>query len=314
VSEGSARFDRPEELPPVQLVDDLPGVVPDREEALTNPGSSRSHRRILTHGITLLVGVLLGASLATLLTGAPPQSALLVTDDPVCPPTGPLPPPQSISSEPPPAASPPNAVRPAWIARPASDAEILTLTGVILPVTTAVQHGDALIVTLMLTAACPGGVSVTDTRNNRYRIVSDVTDTLRHRTMVLAALGVNPLTTADSIRLTYPRSSKYHIAVDEFRGVSAAVGRSGAFGDTGGTAFTTSTHPITCAAGDLMIAAVGSNTGTAPTFSPGWNTLPALRLSSYRLTTAYQIAPATDTCAATGTTTSQWGAALAVFR
>ncbi|MFF1478421.1 hypothetical protein ACFVYD_12745 [Streptomyces sp. NPDC058301] len=72
----------------------------------------------------------------------------------------------------------------------------------------------------------------------------------------------------------YPRASKYHIAVDEFRGISAVVARAHAHGEAGGTAFTTSHSRLECAAGDLVVAAVGTNSGTAPACSAEWNALP----------------------------------------
>ena len=213
-----------------------------------------------------------------------------------------------------PATTPSGGAEPAWVGRPASDAQILSGTSVVLPVTARVVGGDALIVTLMLTSTCPGAVSVTDNQGDRFSSVADETDTSQHRTMIFAAFDVRPLSTADSIRVTYPSASKYHIAVDEFRGVSTVVGESRAHGESGGTAFSTSSDHLDCAPGELLVTAVGSNTGTAPVMSPGWTTLPVLKLSSYRLTTAYQVVHAYGPCAATGTTTAQWGALLAAFR
>ncbi|MFC6984209.1 hypothetical protein [Streptomyces cirratus] len=202
----------------------------------------------------------------------------------------------------------------AWVARAAADQQILGGTDVVLPVTNAVTEGNALVVTMMLTATCPGPVTVTDTRGNAFRIVADETDARLHRTLVLAAFHVRPLTTADSIRVKYPHASKYHVAVDEFSGISRAVGYAQAHGESGQTAFSTSSTRLDCAAGDLVVGTVGSNSGTAPVFTAEWTALPVLRLSSYRLSTAYRIVPADQMCAATGTTTSQWGAAAVVFR
>lgn len=167
---------------------------------------------------------------------------------------------------------------------------------------------------MMLTSTCPGAVTVTDSRGDRFRIVGDVTDSLRHRVLFLAAFGASALTAEDSIRVAHPRASKYHVAVDEFRGVTAvrSVGR--ASGDAGGTTFSTAANAAACAPGDLLVGTVGSNSGSAPEFGTSWTSLPALRLSSYRLTTAHRIATDPDHCAATGQTTSQWGAILAVLR
>jgi hypothetical protein len=266
--------------------------------------------------MAVLAGALMG-SLVTLLVQSPDTTGaaaqpLRVTDAPTCPAVPSQSTPTAVKTKPTPAATVAGA--PAWVARPASDAQILTQSGVVLPVTSVVHSGDALIISVMLTAACPGDVSATDSRGNEYRTIGDVTDTLRHRTMIIAALDVNPLTTADTITLTYPRSSKYHVAVDEFQGITTAVSHATAFGESGGTAFTTGPAAAPCRTGDLTVAAVGTNTGTAPTFTPDWTALPVLKLSSYRLSTAYQTASTTAPCAVNGTTTAQWGAVMAVFR
>ncbi|MEZ0070523.1 hypothetical protein ABIA32_006576 [Streptacidiphilus sp. MAP12-20] len=202
---------------------------------------------------------------------------------------------------------------PVWVGRRASDQENFTGTAVVLPITTKVTSGDVLVVTVMLTSVCPGPVQVTDTLGDSYTMVADETDTARHRTMIFAAFGVKQLTTADAVHLSYPHAGKYHVAVDEFRNISAVTGSSHAHGEAGNGAFSTSANPVTCTRGDLMVAAIGTNTGTAPTLAAGWTTLPVLKLSSYRLTTAYQVAAESGRCAVTGTTTAQWGATLVTF-
>ena len=201
-----------------------------------------------------------------------------------------------------------------WVARPAADKQVLTTAHVTLPFTSTVTEGHALIVTVMLTSTCPGDVTVTDTQRDRYRIVADVADSSRHRVLVIAAFAVGSLTTADSLSISYPQASKYHVAVDEFSGLSAAGQSATSSGSAGGTAFSTGPTPHPCTAGQLQIAAIGTNSGTAPTPSDGWTIIDEpLRLSSYRLTTAYRVTREPGPCAATGTTTAQWAAALATF-
>ncbi|WP_371656121.1 MULTISPECIES: helix-turn-helix domain-containing protein [unclassified Streptomyces] len=288
----------------------------------------RPGRRALMHGSLLGVGALLGAVAVFGLVGSAggspggsPGGGNPVEAE-TCPPAAAS---QSAAPGLPTSADPrlPAAggsaarrvqARPAWVGRPASDAQILSDTDVDLPVTSPVTGGDALIVSVMLTSTCPGPVTVTDTQGDRFRVAGEVTDTRRHRTLLLAGFHVHALTTADSIRVVHPGASKYHIAVDEFRGVSAVVARAEAHGEAGGTAFTTSHSKVECAAGDLVVAAVGTNSGTAPVYSAEWSALPVLRLSSYRLSGAYRVAPANPSCAATGTTTAQWGAVVAAFR
>ncbi|MEV7927909.1 MULTISPECIES: hypothetical protein [unclassified Kitasatospora] len=279
----------------------------------------RSRRRIWTHAFCLLLGVALGVGSTLGVVGfrapnAQPPSAH------GCPSGDTESAPAEAAARPAPGPRPAAARTaaddgaPSWASRIAFDQQAVSSTEIVLPVLSPVTPGDALVVTMMLTSTCPGAVTVTDSRGDRFRIVGDVTDSLRHRVLILAAFGASALTAEDSIRVAHPRASKYHVAVDEFRGVSAvrSVGR--ASGDAGGTTFSTAANAAACAPGDLLVGTVGSNSGSAPEFGTSWTNLPALRLSSYRLTTAHRIATDPDHCAATGQTTSQWGAVLAVLR
>ncbi|MFJ9607995.1 hypothetical protein ACIRS1_16795 [Kitasatospora sp. NPDC101176] len=297
------------------------GGQPGGQSATPRP----RRRRIWTHAISLLVGIALGSGGTLALTGHDTPAAA-PPDAHGCP----------AGASGPPASDPPSAKeRPgeaptgapaedpagaagttgaAWVARTAAAQEAVSSTGTDLPVRSPVGRGDALVVTMMLTSTCPGAVSVTDTGQDRFQVLGDVTDSLRHRVLVLAAFRAAALTTADTVRADYPRASKFHIAVDEFRGVTAARSATRASGDAGGTTFATDSGSVACRPGDLLVGAVGSNTGTAPAFGSGWTALPALALSSYRLTTAHRIATDPDHCAAAGRTTSQWGAVLAVLR
>ncbi|WP_330296095.1 helix-turn-helix domain-containing protein [Streptomyces sp. NBC_00503] len=280
-------------------------------------------RRAVTHTVALVLGAALGAA-AMAATVPPPTPAAAHAGYPVeeqgCPSASPAPPakspkpaPSTGSSAAPSSATSPKAPA-AWVARPAGDQQILSGTDFVLPVVSPVAEGDALVVSLMLTSTCPGRVEVTDTGGDEFRIVGDETDSSRHRTMLLAAFHVRPLTTADSIHVVYPHASKYNVTVDEFRGVGGAVGRAQAHGESGRTAFSTGSSRLDCAAGDLLVGAVGTNTGTAPAFAAEWTALPESKLSSYRLTSAYRTVPAAQSCALTGTTTAQWGAVMTALR
>ncbi|MBP0451535.1 helix-turn-helix domain-containing protein [Kitasatospora sp. RG8] len=314
---------RPVVPPPAATPAESP-VEPPTSRASGSTGLPLHRHRLWTHAVSLLVGTLLGAcgTLGLVAFRGPVAQSALPQDCPVgdAATRRPAEPEAGSAAHPAPPGPFPATDRtatagpaPSWVSRPAFDQQILSGTDVVLPVLSPVTRGDALIVTMMLTSTCPGKVTVTDTQGDRFGIVGDVTDSLRHRVLVLAAFGVPALTTADAIHVSYPHSSKYHVAVDEFRGVSAARGSAHASGESGGTAFTTSAGPLDCTAGDLLVGTVGTNTGTAPEFSPGWTTLPVLRLSSYRLTTAHQVATDSGRCAATGQTTAQWGAVLAAF-
>ncbi|MER7468325.1 helix-turn-helix transcriptional regulator [Streptomyces sp. NPDC097981] len=300
------------------------GEEPAEAQDAAGPGSvddpprrrSPRWRRTLTHAATLALGIAIGAGAVTGLTSA--SSAGTHVSYPVeeqpCPPGTPKENPEPVL---PPAGSagPASEQGPAvWVARPAGDTEILSGTDFVLPVVTQVTEGDALVVSLMLSATCPGRIEVTDTLGDEFRIVGDVTDARKHRTVVLAAFHARPLTTADSIRVVYPHASKYHVAVDEFRGISRAVGHAQAHGEAGGTAFSTSSSRLDCAPGDLVVGVVGTNSGTAPAFTAEWTALAVVKKSSYQLSTAYRVVPAAQLCAATGTTTAQWGALAVDFR
>ncbi len=202
-----------------------------------------------------------------------------------------------------------------YVGRTTSDEQILSTTDVDLPVLHPVTADDALLVTMMLTSTSQGQVKVTDTAGNTYAMVGDVVDAYWHRTMIFAAFHAKPLDTADRITAAYPKSSKYHIAVDEFRGITAAGPQATASVkyDRNNTAFSTSSQPLPCDKGQLLVSAVGTNSGPAPVLVAGWQTLPELKLSSYRLTTAYQFVTTAGKCAATGTTTAQWEATLVGF-
>lgn len=324
-SEGSASMPAQAEAAPTEAdgdpaVGDPAGGGSAEGAAAPVRGSRRgpSRQLVLTHAASLLLGVCVGVGAMEGLAGVDPaggpagvKAGFPVEEQPCPPPTANPAPSSAGAADAGPRTGNESA---AWVARAAADQQILGGTDVVLPVTNAVTAGDALVVTMMLTATCPGPVTVTDTRGNAFRIVADETDSRLHRTLVLAAFHVRPLTTADSIRVKYPHASKYHVAVDEFSGISRAVGYAQAHGESGQTAFSTSSTRLDCAAGDLVVGTVGSNSGTAPAFTAEWTALPVLRLSSYRLSTAYRIVPADQMCAATGTTTSQWGAAAVVFR
>ncbi|MFH9353392.1 helix-turn-helix domain-containing protein [Kitasatospora sp. NPDC017646] len=298
---------RPAPLPPASPPP-APPVAPTRPR--------RTDRRLLwTHALSLLLGLVLGV-LGTLGLLAVRAPATAGPDARGCPTVAPETPDAAAPGErPTPDPAGPGASPPSWVARSASGQREASSTEFTLPVLAPVTRGDALVVSMLLTDTCSGPVKVTDSRGDRFQLLGDVTDSRRHRVVLLAAFGASALTTADSIRAGYPRAGEYQVAVDEFRGVSALRAFSPASGEAGGTAFTTVNTTTTCAPGDLLVGTVGSTGGTAPEFGTGWTPLPVLQLSSYRLTTAHRLATDSDTahCTATGRTTAQWGAVLAVL-
>ncbi|MFC6594425.1 hypothetical protein [Kitasatospora paranensis] len=202
--------------------------------------------------------------------------------------------------------------RTGYVGRIAADAQIVSSAGTDLRIDRSVGAGDTLVVALMLTSTSAGPITVTDTAGNHYTMVADVTDPYRHRVALFAAFRVSPLHGGDRLGITWPQASKHHVAVEEFQGMSAAKGQAagaGAYTDHSSRSLAVGIA-AGCAPGDLVVGAIGSNSGPAPTLTPGWQRLPELQLSSYRLTVVLRRATTREECVLTGTSQAQWGAVL----
>lgn len=105
------------------------------------------------------------------------------------------------------------------------------------------------------------------------------------------------------------------MAVEEFHDITAARGQAACFGP-----YDHGSRPIAvgisngCTPGDLVFAAVESNSGPAPHLTSGWQRLPQLQLSFYRLTVVFHRATHSDDCSRTGTSNAQWETALVSLR
>ncbi|MFD7448751.1 helix-turn-helix domain-containing protein [Kitasatospora sp. NPDC059827] len=274
---------------------------------------------VASHGAALLAGIVIGA-VTGYVVGSPASAQREVTaaqqcqdaisDDGVQQPLAAHGQRALDAADPAPAGQSPGA--PAWVGRPGAEAHILTGTSAAVPITQNVAAGDALVVSIMLTSTCPAPLTVTDSRGSRYQLVADVFDTRHHRVAILAAFDVAALSTADHLAVTYVTASKYHVVVDEYRDIHSVAARATGLGESGGTSFGI-TGP-TCRAGQLLVGAVGSNSGTGPLFEPGWADLPTVKLSSYWLTTGYRLVRTPGPCSLAGATTAQWGAVLAVLQ
>ncbi|MEU9041577.1 MULTISPECIES: helix-turn-helix transcriptional regulator [unclassified Kitasatospora] len=202
--------------PPALALPAPAGPVPLPRPATFPAAPRRGLPRLWTHAFSLLLGLVLGVSgtLGLVATRAPDAS--LDADN--CPSAHG----DSPSPEPQPEARGSSADLSAlsWVAHTAVEQQDIPSTELALPVRAAAAPGDALVVSMMLTTTCPGPVTVTDGHDDRFQLVGDVTDALRRRVLVLAAFAASALTTADSIRATYPRASTSHVSVDEFRGAT----------------------------------------------------------------------------------------------
>jgi hypothetical protein len=177
-----------------------------------------------------------------------------------------------------------------------------------------VAAGHTLVVSLLLSSAASrtGAVTATDAAGNLYTVARDTNDgSAADRTLVLVSVGVNALAPGGSITVTYPSSGQTHVSVDEFSGVTGIDSSAGASGTT--AAF--SSGPVTTTqASDLLVGVVGAESATSPTWDSGWTKLPVLAISSDYLDTAYQMATTAGPYAASGTTRTQWMAAIVALK
>ncbi|MDH6133026.1 transcriptional regulator with XRE-family HTH domain [Kitasatospora sp. MAA4] len=317
-----------------------PPAVPDNSpapEAVTPEpapvSASRWSGRLRGRLLTLVVGALFGVGATAGLLELPSHAALESASTP-CPPSStedaqppqpsmpatPMwitPPedqvPQSPVDAAPSQAGPP--AMPSWVGRPASDQQTdVTTAGDTLRIQSPVAGGDALIMTLYLTGTCPGPVTVTDTRNDLFQNVGDVTDSAHERVAVLAAFDIRPLTTADSIALSYPGAGTVHVAVDEFQGVHRVKAGVQHYGDLAANGLTGDFVPTTCEPGDLVIDAVGNRTyAVVRTFETPWQTRQFVPTTPYELSTGWYTPTTSGPCLAEGNVQDDWITALVDF-
>ncbi|KUM97203.1 hypothetical protein AQI95_42075 [Streptomyces yokosukanensis] len=172
-----------------------------------------------------------------------------------------------------------------------------------------VARGDALIVTVTLTDAGSGAVTVTDTAGNIYRPAGQLMDGGR-RLLLFALLDAKPLDTLDQITVRWPRATHAHTTVDAFRGITAAGPWGGSESlphDRSDTeSFGSGDLPL-CTAGDLLFTAVSTPSNSAPQFEAPWRPLAEPQSPHYPLATAYRTITSTDRhCASQGTATPPW--------
>jgi transcriptional regulator with XRE-family HTH domain len=179
----------------------------------------------------------------------------------------------------------------------------------------AVSRGETLIVTVALTGVRSGAVTVTDTVGNIYRPAGLITSRDGNRLLLFAVVDAKPLDTLDQITVVWPRATAAHIAVDAFRGITAAGPWTGAESDTGrgtSTESVTSAGPPLCAAGDLFFTAMSAPNGPTPHIDAPWQEAPWRPPNpppphSPALTTAYRsITSADNHCTVHGTATPPW--------
>ncbi|MEU9992452.1 hypothetical protein AB0E10_37720 [Streptomyces sp. NPDC048045] len=172
-----------------------------------------------------------------------------------------------------------------------------------------VARGDTLIVTVTLTHAGSGAVTVTDTAGNTYRPAGHIMDSGR-RLLLFALLGAKPLDTLDQITVRWPRATHAYTTVDAFRGITAAgpwgAAESATAHGTGTDTVSSGDLPL-CTAGDLLFTAVSSPHKPAFQFAAPWQPLTEPEFPSPPLATAYRSVTSADQhCASHGTAPVPW--------
>ena len=204
----------------------------------------------------------------------------------------------------------------AYVGRVGSATASSSRTSISVPVGgSGVVAGHTLVVSLLLssTTHLTTAVSATDSAGNSYAVGRDTNDgSSGDRTVVLVSVGVKALAAGGSITLTYPSSAETHGSVDEFSGITGVDTSAGATGTT--AAFSSGTAPATTQATDVLVGAVGIESGKAPTWASGWTRLPVLSVSSDFLDTAYQMATAVGSYAASGTSSGEWMASIVTLK
>lgn len=195
----------------------------------------------------------------------------------------------------------------------ATSAAATSGTSLTLPVTRTVRAGDTLLVSAMLTNTKTGTVTATDSQGNTYTSATDRTDGSGDRTLVLTSIGAKPLSTSDTITLTYPTTGEHHVSVQEFSGVTAVDKNNSATG-AAGTPFNSGATTTTTTANELVFGVAGVQGGENATWSPDFTAQPTLFVSEDQLATAYKIVNATGNYAATGTATHQWMSSVVTLR
>jgi fibronectin type 3 domain-containing protein len=204
----------------------------------------------------------------------------------------------------------------AYVGRVGSATASSSRTTISVPVgASGVVAGHTLVVSLLLssTTHLTTAVSATDSAGNSYVVARDTNDgSSGDRTVVLVSIGAKARAAGGSITLTYPSSGETHVSVDEFSGITGIDTSAGATGTT--AAFSSGPAPTTTQATDVLVGVVGIESGKSPTWASGWTRLPVLSVSSDFLDTAYQMATAAGSYAASGTASGEWMASIVTLK
>ncbi|NUS10678.1 MAG: helix-turn-helix transcriptional regulator [Streptomyces sp.] len=176
--------------------------------------------------------------------------------------------------------------------------------GADLQVLKPVPRGDALVVTVALTGAGKGPVTVTDTAANRYRLAGEADPDGRHELLLFVVLDARSLGALDTITARWPRATIDHVTVDAFPNVTGAGPWGAAEVPEHGSdsqRFAVRDLLLLCPAGDLLFTAVNTSNGSDVELNSNWRTLAGPQQPSPQLTTAYRtITAEADRCEISG--------------
>jgi fibronectin type 3 domain-containing protein len=173
-------------------------------------------------------------------------------------------------------------------------------------------HAIVVIALLSSTSSVTGALSASDTAGNLYSVGRDVNDgSAGDRLVVLVAVNVKALGATNQITLRVPSSGEIHAGADEYAGVTGIDTSAGATASS--TSF--SAGPVsTTETPEILVGAVGVESGSTPVWAAGWSGLPTLAISSDYLGSAYQIVNTSGPFTASGTTSGTWMTALVALK
>ena len=177
-----------------------------------------------------------------------------------------------------------------------------------------VASGHTLVISMLLSStSVTGAVSATDSNGNTYVTARDINDgSAGDRTVLMVAVNIKALTAGMTISVSHPSAAETHLTADEYAGVSGLDTSAGA--SASAASFSSGNTPTTSQPNEVLIGAVGLESGKTPVWSTGWTALAALSVSSDYLGTAYRIVTASGAYAATGTSGGQWMAGIVALK
>lgn len=184
--------------------------------------------------------------------------------------------------------------------------------------TSGVQAGDAVILAVH-TSNATGAPSATDSAGNTYRVdKGPILDGGGDATTILSAQNVRALSSGQHITVTMPSNSEYFADAEEFSGLGGATDGSNSGGAKNSSSVSSGTI-TTSTAGDLLVGAIGWESGATPSSLSGatWTANSALSNGTDGLQDYYASASATGSFKLAATETGNfptWMAGIVAYK